>query len=68
MVCHEGLAQHEDDDGVAVARIKGLTTQVGWFRDGPDRRYHPPLPEPMMTWRPVRSWRPYVVHRQGWSV
>jgi len=68
-VWHDGLPEREQDAGVHVWRLKGLTTRVAWFSKDPRRRFHPPFPDPGMVWelrRLVRRWRPDVVHAHGW--
>jgi glycosyltransferase involved in cell wall biosynthesis len=57
------------EDGVAVHRLKGLTTRVPWFFRDPKRRYHPPFPDPSIVIglrRLIREVRPDVVHAAGW--
>lgn len=68
-VFHEGLPEEQDDSGVAVRRIRGVLTSVGWFSSDERRRYHPPFPEPGVTrgLRAIlREWKPDVVHAHGW--
>jgi glycosyltransferase involved in cell wall biosynthesis len=68
-VWHSGQHEQQDDAGVQVRRIKGLTTRVSWFSKDPHRRFHPPFPDPGIVWglrRLVRQWRPEVVHAHGW--
>jgi glycosyltransferase involved in cell wall biosynthesis len=68
-VWHSGQPAQQDDAGVDVRRIKGLTTRVDWFSKDPQRRFHPPFPDPGMVWelrRLVREWRPELVHAHGW--
>ncbi|HJZ48190.1 MAG TPA: glycosyltransferase family 4 protein, partial [Roseiflexaceae bacterium] len=68
-VWHSGQPVQQDDAGVDVRRLKGLTTRVPWFSKDPRRRFHPPFPDPGMVWglrRLVRQWRPELVHAHGW--
>jgi glycosyltransferase involved in cell wall biosynthesis len=68
-VWHRGLPAQQDDAGVDVRRLKGLTTRVPWFSKDPHRRFHPPFPDPGIVWglrRLVLRWRPDVVHAHGW--
>jgi glycosyltransferase involved in cell wall biosynthesis len=68
-VWHRGLPEQEDDGGVTVHRVKGLTTGVPWFSTVPGRRYHPPFPDPAVVWhlrRLIRRMQPDVVHARGW--
>src|SRR4051794_29992779 len=48
-VWQTGLPEHEDDQGVAVHRLKGLTTRVPWFSQETNRRHHPPFPDPAIV-------------------
>jgi glycosyltransferase involved in cell wall biosynthesis len=68
-VWHKGLAEHEDDQGVQVWRIHGLTTRIPWFSQDVVKRFPPPLPEPGLWWAVrglLRRLRPNLVHAQGW--
>lgn len=68
-VWHRGLPDREIERGVTIQRLKGLTTAVPWFSTVPGRRYHPPFPDPAITWRLrrlVATFRPDVVHAHGW--
>src|SRR5689334_7950685 len=68
-VWHAGLPEWQDDGGVQVRRIKGLTTSVPWFSKDPHRRFHPPFPDPGIVYglrRLIRRWRPELVHAHGW--
>ncbi len=68
-VWHRGLPEREENGGVTIHRLKGLTTAVPWFSTVPGRRYHPPFPDPAITWRVRRliaKFRPDVVHAHGW--
>ncbi len=68
-VWHSGQPEQQDDAGVNVWRIRGLTTHVAWFSKDPRRRFHPPFPDPGMVWglrRLLRQWRPELVHAHGW--
>ena len=64
-----GLPVREDDDGIAVHRPRPLATRVPWFAKDPERRHHPPFPDPG-TVRAVRAMvhrdRPDIVHSYGW--
>lgn len=69
-IWHEGLAEEEDDQGVQVHRIKGLTTRVPWFSKNAGRRFPPPLPEPGLTVgirHLIAHHKPDIVHVQGWT-
>ncbi|MCB9457477.1 MAG: glycosyltransferase [Anaerolineaceae bacterium] len=70
-VWHTGLAAQEDQEGVKVYRLRGLSTRVPWFSQNPGRRFHPPFPDPSMVWglrRLIDHCQPDVVNAQGWSV
>ncbi len=61
-----GLPERDDDDGVHVHRIDGLSSH---FSSDPYRRHHPPLPDPTTVLafrRLIRQARPDLVHSYGW--
>ena len=64
-----GLHEQEDDCGVTVWRLKGLAARVPWFSVNPNRRHHPPFPDPGMVWglrRVIERFEPEVIHAYGW--
>src|SRR5919109_1095197 len=64
-----GLLQQEDDSGVSVYRLKGLTSRVPWFSINPKRLHHPPFPDPGTVWglrRVIKRFQPDVIHAYGW--
>ncbi|MFN8568881.1 MAG: hypothetical protein U0Z44_15500 [Kouleothrix sp.] len=66
-VWHAGHAEHQDDRGVQVHRLKGPFTSVPWFRSDPQRRFHLPFPiraSPGAV--ALIKLRPDVVHASGW--
>jgi glycosyltransferase involved in cell wall biosynthesis len=69
-VWHHGLAKSEDNAGVSIRRIRGLSMELPWaFSDPGRRRYHPPFPDPIITYelrRLIHRFRPNVVHASGW--
>jgi glycosyltransferase involved in cell wall biosynthesis len=68
-VWHTGLPAQQNEDGVQVYRLKGLTTQAPWFSTDPKRRFHPPFPDPGIVWglrRLIAHVQPDVVHAAGW--
>lgn len=68
-VWHEGLEEEVDDEGVRLHRLKGLVTRVPWFSKDPQRRYHPPFPDPGLVRglrRVIKRERPDLVHSAGW--
>ena len=59
----------EERDGVAVHRIRDLTSRMPWLSGDPYRHHAPPFPDPEAVWRLrrlVREFRPDVVHAYGW--
>lgn len=67
---HEGQPRAEDDEGVIVHRLRGLTTAVPWLSRNPDRRFVPPAPEPGIVdglRRLLAVVRPDLVHAHGWA-
>lgn len=69
-VWHAGLPYEQEDSGIKVFRLKGISTQIPWFfKDPGRRRYHPPFPDPSITWgirRLIRKLKPDLVHSYGW--
>jgi len=68
-VWQTGLPEQEDDQGVAVHRLKGLTTRVPWFSQETNRRHHPPFPDPAIVHglrRLIDQLQPDVVHSYAW--
>src|SRR5512140_3074233 len=64
-----GLAEEEVIDDVRVVRLRSLATMVPWFSGDPDRRYHPPFPDPRIAFglrRLARRFRPDIVQTHGW--
>ena len=64
-----GTPAWEDDRGVGVHRLKGLSARVSWFSSDPAYRHHPPLPDPAAVWefrRLIGRLRPDIVHSYGW--
>lgn len=59
----------ENDRGVQVHRLRGLTQRCRpLFRD-PRRRFTPPAPDPLLARALaalVEEWRPDIVHAHGW--
>jgi glycosyltransferase involved in cell wall biosynthesis len=68
-VWHAGQPEHELRDGIMVHRIKGWSTRVPWFSSDPNRRFHPPFPDPGIAWglrRLIDRLQPDIVHANGW--
>ena len=68
-VWQAGLSEQEDDGGVTVHRLKGLTTRVPWFSVEARRRRHPPFPDPAIAYslhRLIGRFKPDLVHSYGW--
>ena len=66
---HEGLARREDDEGVELHRLTALSTRTARFSGDPNRRYHPPFPDPVMALelrRLIKRFKPDLVHAHGW--
>jgi len=59
----------EQDGGISVVRFDGLSTRTSRFSSDPNRRLHPPFPDPAVVHglrRLLASWTPDLVHAQGW--
>ena len=68
-VWHRAQPEHEILAGLDVHRLKGLWTRVPWFSSNPQRRFHPPLPDPALSVglrRLIREFEPDVVQACGW--
>lgn len=64
-----GLPKEQDDEGITVYRFKGLSNLVPWFSSDANRRYHPPFPDPAISWQIrqlVKEWQPDLVHAHNW--
>jgi len=68
-VGQNNLPEKEDDNGVTIHRLNGLSTKVPWFSKDPHRRFHPTFPEPGIVSgmrQLIKEIRPDVVHASGW--
>ena len=64
-----GLPNTEDDDGVAVHRLRGIVSRVPALSSDPVRYTPPPFPDPELAWRLrrlIRTFQPDLVHSYGW--
>ena len=67
-VWQDGMPAVEDDDGVAVHRLRQLRTLPG-LAGAPRKRHQPPFPDPLTTFalrREITRFRPDLVHSYGW--
>lgn len=68
-VWQPGTPEYETDCGVEVHRLKGIITSFGWLYQNPNRRFHPPFPEPRIA-RSLRKLvddhQPDILHSYGW--
>src|SRR5438874_13443104 len=48
-VWHTGLPEREVEPAFELHRLHGLATSVPWFSSDPKRRFHPPMPDPLLT-------------------
>lgn len=63
------LPAYERDNNVDVYRLKGFASRISWFSTNPQRRHHPPLPDPATVWglrRIINRFRPHLIHAYGW--
>jgi glycosyltransferase involved in cell wall biosynthesis len=61
--------EYEEENGLKIFRLKGLSSMVPWFSVNPNRRHHPPFPDPATVIglrRVLRAVEPDVVHSYGW--
>jgi glycosyltransferase involved in cell wall biosynthesis len=66
---HGGMAGLEEEDGVAVHRLRQLRTAIPALIRSDTQRHQPPFPDPVTTWglrQLVRSFEPDVIHAYGW--
>jgi glycosyltransferase involved in cell wall biosynthesis len=64
-----GLPEVTQEDNVTVYRVKGLSSRVPWFSTNPNRRLHPPLPDPgaiIGLRQLINQVKPDVTHSYGW--
>lgn len=68
---HSSLPSLQREGDVTIHRVDGWTNALQpFYRDGM-RRFHPPVPDPGFVRglaRVARSFRPQVVHCNGWSL
>lgn len=68
-LAHPEAPAREDEDGVAIYRLAGLAQQSGRFFKDPNRRFTPPMPDPLLLRAIdalVAEWRPDIIHAHGW--
>ncbi len=67
----DGLPFHEEINGLAVYRLRGLAQRLPLLYAQPRKRYHPPFPDPLVA-RELASLiareRPDVVHGHSWAL
>ncbi|MGI8826259.1 MAG: glycosyltransferase family 4 protein [Chloroflexota bacterium] len=64
-----GFPSKSEEDGVTIYRIKDVSAYLPGAASDPQRRHHPPLPDPLSVWKLrtiVKKVRPDVVHSYGW--
>jgi glycosyltransferase involved in cell wall biosynthesis len=66
-----GQPEVEDDGGVHVYRLRGLTQRFGSLFSDPKRPFHPPAADPLLT-KGIRdviaAERPDIVHAHSWML
>ncbi len=68
-VAQTNLAAESSDGPIRIHRFRGLFTALPGIASQSDRRYHPPLPDPLVAWairRLVRKIRPDAAQVHGW--
>ena len=63
-----GLAAREMRDGIAVHRLRDLTSRIPWISADPYRHVPPPFPDPeavVRFRRLIARFRPDLVHSYG---
>jgi glycosyltransferase involved in cell wall biosynthesis len=59
----------EMEGGIAIHRVRDLTTRLPGLSEDPYRHHAPPFPDPEAVWRLrrlIRRTKPDVVHAYGW--
>ncbi len=67
----DGLPFHEEIDGLAVYRLRGLVQRLPLLYAQPRKRYHPPFPDPVVTRELaalIARVRPDIVHGHSWAL
>lgn len=57
------------EGAVSVQRLSALFAAVGWFSNNPQRRFHPPCPDPLLVVslrQLIKKFKPDLVHANGW--
>jgi glycosyltransferase involved in cell wall biosynthesis len=68
-LCHDGLPEHEELDGVRIHRIKTSLGRIGRVYSDPSRRHAPPFPDPEAVAglrRVIHEEQPDIVHAHNW--
>jgi glycosyltransferase involved in cell wall biosynthesis len=64
-----GAASTEVDEGIAIHRIRDLTSHARRLSDDPNRHHAPPFPDPeaiAALRRLLKAFQPDIVHAYGW--
>jgi glycosyltransferase involved in cell wall biosynthesis len=67
----KGLNKHEKQDGFEIQRISGIFQPFGFIYGDQNRRFHPPMPDPILMRkiiRVIKEFRPDIIHCHGWIV
>lgn len=68
---HDGLARREQDGAVTIHRLRGATQRLPFLFAQPHYRFHPPVPDPLLTGqlrRLIAHEQPDVVHGHTWMM
>jgi glycosyltransferase involved in cell wall biosynthesis len=68
-VWQPGLPDVQDDEGVAVHRLRQLRALLPSFARGTKQRHQPPFADPITVWqlrKLISRFKPDVVHSYGW--
>lgn len=68
-VWQPGLPPRQDDNGVAVHRLKQVRALLPGFAHDARQRHQPPFPDPITIWklrRLLNEFQPDIVHSYGW--
>lgn len=66
-----GLPNREEQGGVAIRRMTGVTQYLPGAGHDPGHYFHPPVPDPAIVWQLqalVDQFQPEVIHAHGWMM
>lgn len=67
----KGQQPYEKRDGLEIFRIPGIFQRFGFLYGNKNRRFHPPIPDPILVKkisRFIEGFRPDAIHCHGWII